>query len=59
MNQKSPSQLEVRFIEFNCWKCGILNHIYYVVPDDNNDSHCSPENFDCTIGYQVTIAQTW
>ncbi len=26
----SSNEIEIRFIEFDCWKCGLKNHIYYV-----------------------------
>lgn len=25
-------QIEIRFLEFECWKCHALNHIYYIAP---------------------------
>lgn len=29
---KPLPQIEVLFLEFKCWKCGTINHIYYLAP---------------------------
>jgi len=39
----SPHEIEVRFIEFRCWKCKLKNHIYYI---GNFISPCNAELFD-------------
>jgi len=39
----SPHEIEVRFIEFHCWKCKLKNHIYYI---GNFISPCNAELFD-------------
>lgn len=39
----SPNEIEIRFIEFDCWKCKLKNHIYYI---GNFISPCNAELFD-------------
>lgn len=39
----SPHEIEVRFIEFDCWKCKLKNHIYYI---GNYFSPCNAKLFD-------------
>lgn len=39
----SPHEIEVSFIEFDCWKCKLKNHIYYI---GNYISPCNAKLFD-------------
>jgi len=64
---KKGDRIQVRFVEYKCYKCGTLNHLYFADSLDSDEVHyecdnlwtedkkaLSPEIVDCVESYAKT-----